>query len=74
MVVLPQPGGPHRIIDASRWLEIIRPTGPEGFSRWSCPTTSARVFGRSRSASGRGADAEKRVIPRAYPATVEVST
>src|SRR3546814_2599895 len=33
----------------------MRPPGPSGASRWSCPTTSSSACGRRRSASGRGA-------------------
>src|SRR5260370_1001699 len=33
-----------------------------GARRWSCPTTSANVFGRSLSASGRGAWDSKRLV------------
>src|ERR1700752_4052271 len=55
MVVLPLPGGPHRIIDDRPRAMAMRRIGPSGPSRWSCPTTSARVLGRSRSARGCGA-------------------
>src|SRR3546814_5013771 len=55
MVVLPQPGGPQRMSEASRPEPTMRPTGPSGASRWSCPTTSSSACGRRRSASGRGA-------------------
>ena len=57
MVVLPHPGGPHRISDASEPRASIRVSVPSGPSRWSCPTTSSSVRGRSRSASGRAASA-----------------
>ena len=33
IVVLPQPGGPHRISDASFLAASIRPSGPSGPSR-----------------------------------------
>src|SRR5271166_6338950 len=33
IVVLPQPGGPHRIIEASCRLATMRPIGPSGPSR-----------------------------------------
>ena len=52
MVVLPHPGGPHRIMDDKRPAATMRPSGPSGPSRWSWPTTSARVCGRRRSANG----------------------
>ena len=32
-VVLPQPGGPHRIIEASRRAATMRPIGPSGLTR-----------------------------------------
>src|ERR1700723_2285469 len=54
MVVLPVPGGPQRIIDESRRAAAMRRIGPSGPSRWSCPTTSSRLCGRSRSAIGGG--------------------
>ena len=55
IVVLPLPGGPHRTMLARRPWCTMRPIGPAAASRWSCPTTSSNVAGRSRSASGRGA-------------------
>ena len=55
MVVLPVPGGPHRIIEASRCASAMRRIGPSGPSRWSWPTTSSSDCGRSRSARGVGA-------------------
>ena len=33
IVVLPVPGGPHRIIEAGRPAAIMRPSGPSGLSR-----------------------------------------
>jgi hypothetical protein len=52
MVVLPLPGGPQRITD----IGVAPPTswrsGAPGASRWSCPTSSSRVVGRIRTASG----------------------
>src|SRR5580704_17171267 len=61
MVVLPVPGGPQRIIDDRRCAAAIRRIGPSGPSRWSWPTTSSRLCGRSRSASGRGASGSRPV-------------
>src|SRR5690606_10898772 len=55
IVVLPQPGGPHRISEARRPERTMRPIGPSGASRWFWPTTSASACGRRRSARGRGA-------------------
>ena len=52
MLVLPVPGGPHRIIEDSLPAATIRPIAPSGPVRCSCPTTSSSVAGRSRSASG----------------------
>ena len=52
IVVLPVPGGPHRIIDDSRPAATIRPIAPSAPVRCSCPTTSPARCGRSRSASG----------------------
>ncbi len=54
-VVLPVPGGPQKISEPSERLSIMRVRMPSGPVRCSCPTTSARRCGRSRSASGRGA-------------------
>src|SRR5581483_4346424 len=52
MVVLPEPGGPHRIIECGRPDSKAKRSGVPGPSRCSCPTTSSSVFGRSASASG----------------------
>ena len=41
MLVLPVPGGPHRIIEASLPAATIRPIAPSGPVRCSCPTTSS---------------------------------
>src|SRR5687767_8860359 len=51
-VVLPTPGGPHRIIEWGLRASNASPSGLPGPSRWLCPTTSSSVRGRSRSASG----------------------
>ena len=54
MLVLPVPGGPHRIIDDRRPAATIRPIAPSGPVRCSWPDDLARALrGRSRSASGR---------------------
>src|SRR5215472_16493291 len=54
-VVLPQPGGPQRIIEEI-WPEAtMRPMGASGARRCCWPTISSSRLGRSRSASGRGA-------------------
>src|SRR5258706_4220969 len=51
-VVLPEPGGPHRIIECSLPDSKAMRSGLPGPSRWFWPTTSVRDRGRSRSASG----------------------
>ena len=51
-VVLPVPGGPQKIIEPSEPERINRVSAPSSPVRCSWPTTSARFFGRSRSASG----------------------
>src|SRR5581483_10569232 len=57
-VVLPVPGGPHRMIDCSRSRSIASRSGLPGASRSSWPTSSSKVRGRIRSASGAGAGEE----------------
>ncbi len=52
MLVLPVPGGPHRIIDDNLPAATMRPIAPSGPVRCSCPTTSSSPRGRSLSASG----------------------
>ena len=51
-VVLPTPGGPHKIMEAGRPASIILRIMPFGPTRWSCPTYSSSVLGRKRSAKG----------------------
>ena len=57
-VVLPVPGGPHSSTDVSpARLPVpppatIRRSGDPDASRWSWPTTSSRLRGRIRTASG----------------------
>ena len=58
-VVLPTPGGPHRIIDTRVPRSSIRRSAPRSPMSASWPTTSARFAGRIRAASGacgRGTD------------------
>ena len=55
IVVLPTPGGPHRIREASEPRSSMRVSVPSGPSRWSWPTTSSNSRGRSRSARGLAA-------------------
>ena len=52
IVVLPLPGGPHRMIDGSAPAASIRLSILSGPSRCSWPTTSSRLRGRIRSANG----------------------
>src|SRR5258706_10586468 len=51
-VVLPEPGGPHRIIECGLRELNATSSGFPGASRCRWPTISPGVFGRSRSASG----------------------
>jgi hypothetical protein len=51
-VVLPTPGGPHRIIECTRPDSNAARSGRPGPSRCCWPITSASVCGRRRSASG----------------------
>ena len=51
-VVLPVPGGPHRMIDCSRSRSMASRSGLPGASSSSWPTNSSKVRGRIRSASG----------------------
>src|SRR5689334_7083657 len=51
-VVLPTPGGPHRIIECGLPAANATASGLPGASRWRCPMTSSILFGRNRSASG----------------------
>src|SRR5438105_1754512 len=51
-VVLPTPGGPHRIIECGLPVANATASGLPGARRWRCPMTSPTVRGRNRSASG----------------------
>src|SRR5688500_12188524 len=51
-VVLPTPGGPHRIIEWGLRASNASRSGLPAPSRWLWPTTSSSVRGRRRSASG----------------------
>ena len=51
-VVLPQPGGPHRIIECTWPDSIARRNEAPSPSNRRCPTISSRMRGRIRSASG----------------------
>src|SRR5688572_22605099 len=56
MVVLPEPGGPHRITDIGLVPVTSWRSGAPGASRWSCPTSSSIEAGRIRTASGASGD------------------
>ena len=64
IVVLPVPGGPHRMTDAAPFApessDARVRSGDPGPSRWRWPTISSSVRGRIRTASG--------VAPRAIAA------
>lgn len=61
-VVLPVPGGPQRSIDTGFPDSTINLKAEPGASNWGCPTTSSRLRGRIRVASG--ADREARSSAR----------
>ena len=64
IVVLPVPGGPHRMADRTVPAAAMAAIGPSPSTRCACPTTSASVRGRIRSASGRsGAAASSPAAP-----------
>ena len=67
-VVLPVPGGPHRMIDCSRSRSIISRSGRPGVTRSSWPTISSSDRGRIRSASGIGLRIDRRrfVVEQAH--------
>ena len=51
-VVLPQPGGPYKIMFVRRSASMTRRRSLPGPSMWLCPTTSSSVRGRIRAAKG----------------------
>src|SRR6516165_4453407 len=55
-VVLPLPGGPYRMTDATPAPSTRRRSGDPGANKWPCPTTSSSDAGRIRTASGAPAD------------------
>ena len=57
-VVLPVPGGPHRISDGTRSASIARLSTLPGPRMWSCPRIWSSVSGRIRVESG----ADRRAI------------
>src|SRR5438552_2424922 len=64
-VVLPTPGGPHRIIECGLPDTKARRRGLPGPRRCSCPTNSSRDLGRRASAiGGTGAGAGNRSVIR----------
>src|SRR5437763_1776020 len=69
MVVLPLPGGPHRITDIGAAPVTSCRSGAPGASRWSWPTSSSRVRGRIRTASGASGRVAAKPAPPAEPAT-----
>ena len=65
-VVLPEPGGPQKISDGTRSESIARRRNPPSPTTAACPTTSSRLRGRIRSASGApagGSPAAARAAP-----------
>ena len=62
IVVFPVPAGPHRMSEG-RWppssSEVSAFPGP---NRWRCPTSSSKLRGRIRVASGAPA-----IVPTGYP-------
>jgi hypothetical protein len=52
-VVLPQPGGPHKIIEWTCPPSMARRSAAPCVSKRFCPTMSSSIRGRMRSASGR---------------------
>ena len=65
-VVLPTPGGPHRIIECSLPEANATASGLPGASRCRCPITSSMVRGRRRSASGTAGRARPRRRGRSW--------
>ena len=55
IVVLPVPGGPHSSSDSERPSSISWRSGEPGSRSCGCPTSSSRVRGRIRTASGAAA-------------------
>src|SRR5262245_61820197 len=66
-VVLPTPGGPHRIIECRRPDSNATRNGRPGPSRWRWPITWSRWRGRNRSASGASAAGGSSAAARALP-------
>src|SRR5207245_784210 len=69
-VVLPVPGGPHRISDGSSPSASARSSILPSPSRCVCPTNSASDRGRIRSASGAFAPPPLRYPNRSTPANL----
>ena len=70
-MVLPVPGGPHRMAEVSRSDSMRARSGAPGPTRCCWPTISSRVRGRIRAASGARADSRSAAAPekRSSPAT-----
>src|SRR4029079_12805389 len=57
-VVFPAPGGPQKMSDGTRSAAMARARNPDSPTTFPWPTTSSRVRGRIRSASGEPAPGE----------------
>ncbi|MCU0263180.1 MAG: hypothetical protein MUF09_05830 [Candidatus Nanopelagicales bacterium] len=63
IVVLPVPGGPHRMIELAPDPSMSRRSGEPGATRSPCPTSSASSRGRIRTASGAAASTDRSLSP-----------
>ena len=61
-VVLPTPGGPHKIMECGLPEANARLSGLPRANKWVCPITSSIVFGRNASANGGGGVLSKRPL------------
>ena len=61
-VVLPTPGGPHKIIECGLPEANARLSGLPAANKWVWPITSSIVFGRKASANGGGGVLSKRPL------------
>jgi len=64
-VVLPDPGGPYSTIECGRPCSIAPRSAEPSPSRCDCPTKSARLRGRMRTASGRASRPSRSAPPEA---------
>ena len=62
-VVLPEPGGPHKIMEPNSSRSIWRRSALPGPRIWSWPTKSSMVSGLMRSAKGEGVDGRAVALP-----------